>query len=75
MGVAKTAREEKLRARAQKLKEQEENAKMEKLYRKHVLGEKEQEAFVPLSSIQSISPAKPAAPKAESREEVGSMGD
>jgi uncharacterized radical SAM superfamily Fe-S cluster-containing enzyme len=75
VGVAKTAREEKLRARAQKLKEQEENAKMEKLYRKHVLGEKEQEAFVPLSSIQSISPAKPAAPKAESREEVGSMGD
>ncbi len=75
VGVAKTAREEKLRARAQKLKEQEENAKMEKLYRKHVLGEKEQEAFVPLSSIQSISPAKPVAPKGETREEVGSMGD
>lgn len=74
-GVAKNAREEKLRARAQKLKEQEENARMEKLYRQHVLKEPEVkvEGFVSLDAIKpagGIAPAKPS-----TQEEVGTMGD
>jgi hypothetical protein len=69
IGVAKTAREEKLRARAERLKQEEENQRMAKLYRKHVLKEPEGEGLVSL-----IAPAKPKpAPKKE--EEVGSFGD
>ncbi len=69
-GIAKTAREEKLRARDAKLKEQAENARMAALYRQHVLGEKAPEGgFVSLDSIS----AKPAAKPAEAQEEV--MGD
>src|SRR6185369_8209088 len=48
LGIAKNAREEKLRAREAKLKQDAENAKMAKLYREHVLGEKPQEGFVSL---------------------------
>ena len=69
IGVAKNAREEKVRARDEKLKAQQEakDREMEKLYRKHVLGEKEPEGgFVPLSSI---------APAKKKEEEVGSFGD
>jgi hypothetical protein len=70
IGVAKNAREEKLRARAERLKQEEENQRMAKLYRKHVLKEPEGEALVSL-----IAPAKPKpAPKKE-EEEVGSFGD
>ena len=57
IGVAKNAREEKVRARDEKLKAQQEakDREMEKLYRKHVLGEKEPEGgFVPLSSIAPV---------------------
>jgi uncharacterized radical SAM superfamily Fe-S cluster-containing enzyme len=68
IGVAKTAREEKIRARDQKLVSEAENARMEKLYRKHVLKEPEIQGFVSLDAI------KPAG-SSESREEVGSMGD
>jgi uncharacterized radical SAM superfamily Fe-S cluster-containing enzyme len=64
-GIAKTAREEKKRARDQKLKD----AEMMKLYREHVLGEKPQVDIVPLTSIA------PAAKPAESVEEVASFGD
>ncbi len=67
-GIAKTAREEKLRARDAKLKEQAKNEQMMKLYREHVLGEKPQNDLVPLGSI---APAK----SAEKKEEVGSFGD
>ncbi len=72
-GVAKNAREEKLRARAQKLKDQEENERMEKLYRKHILKEPEVkvEGFVALDSIGGIAPAKPAS----ENKEVETMGD
>lgn len=73
-GIAKTAREEKLRARDAKLKEEADHARMEKLYRKHVLKEPDIEGFVPLDSLLAnggIAPAKPA----EKREEVGAMGD
>jgi hypothetical protein len=69
LGIAKNAREEKMRARETKLKQDAENAKMAKLYREHVLGEKPVEGLV---SIDSIAPAKPVA-KAETGEPV--MGD
>jgi uncharacterized radical SAM superfamily Fe-S cluster-containing enzyme len=62
LGIAKNAREEKLRAREAKIKHDAENAKMEKLYREHVLGEKPQEGFV---SLDSIGAAKPAPKKEE----------
>jgi len=74
-GIAKTAREEKIRARDEKLAQQQsaKDREMERLYRKHVLGEKEPEGgFVPLTSLLGDAAAKP--PK-ESREEVGSFGD
>jgi uncharacterized radical SAM superfamily Fe-S cluster-containing enzyme len=65
LGIAKTAREEKLRARdaKQQLKvldpqQEAENARMMALYKEHVLGEKPQskEGFVPLGTL-GISPA------------------
>jgi len=74
-GIAKTAREEKLRARDQKLAMQQDvkDREMERLYRKHVLGEKEPEgAFVPLNTLITNAPKK-ASEKQE--EEVGSFGD
>jgi 7,8-dihydro-6-hydroxymethylpterin dimethyltransferase len=69
LGIAKTAREEKIRARDAKLKA-EEDARMMKLYRKHVLKEPEQVDVVPISSIL---PAPAPAPK--KNEEVGAFGD
>ena len=39
LGIAKNAREEKIRARDAKLKQQQENERMMKLYREHVLQE------------------------------------
>jgi hypothetical protein len=77
LGIAKTAREEKIRARdaklAQKTPEQEtRDREMERLYRKHVLGEQQPEGgFVPLTSLTP----KPLAQKVEKQEEVGSFGD
>jgi uncharacterized radical SAM superfamily Fe-S cluster-containing enzyme len=70
-GIAKTAREEKLRARDAKLKQDAENAKMMALYKQHVLGEKAPEVggFVSLDSIG----AKPVPKVDEAKEEV--MGD
>jgi 7,8-dihydro-6-hydroxymethylpterin dimethyltransferase len=69
-GIAKTAREEKTRARDEKMKEKAENDRMMKLYRENVLGEKPVEGgIVPLSAIA------PAAPKVKKEEEVGSFGD
>ncbi len=76
LGIAKTAREEKLRARDAKLAQDPEHQKMMRLYRKHVLKEPESVEFVPVSTI---APAPPVAPTAvvpaEKREEVGSFGD
>jgi 7,8-dihydro-6-hydroxymethylpterin dimethyltransferase len=68
-GIAKTAREEKVRARDEKLKQQE-NERMAKLYREHVLKEQAQPELIQLGGIAS---AKPAA--RQEREEVGSFGD
>jgi hypothetical protein len=44
LGIAKNAREEQLKARAEKLRLQKENERMEKLYRQHVLKEPVTEA-------------------------------
>ena len=72
-GIAKTAREEKTRKRDESLKQKLEDAKMEKLYREHVLGEKPiQDGFIPLGTLLATVPT----PKVEEeREEVGSFGD
>ncbi|MFN9754431.1 MAG: radical SAM protein, partial [bacterium] len=71
VGIAKNAREEKLRARDEKLKEAAKNAQMEKPYREHILKQPKPEGgFVPLDALGGI---KPAAPKADT--EVGSVGD
>jgi len=52
LGIAKTAREEKLRARDAKLKQDAENARMAAMYRKEILKEAVPEGgFVPLGSI------------------------
>ena len=71
-GIAKTAREEKIRARnADMARKAAEDAKMAKLYREVILKEKAPEGgFVPIDALGGI---KPAAPKAE--KEVGSFGD
>jgi hypothetical protein len=71
-GIAKTAREEKLRARAVKQQEQEENARMAKLYREVVLKEQKGPDLVQLAPA---APKPAAPPKVEEREEVGSFGD
>ena len=65
LGIAKNAREEKLRARAAKTKQDAENARMAALYRQHVLNEKPPESnVVPLSSLVMNAPAP------EKKEEV-----
>ena len=56
LGIAKNAREEKIRARDNKQLDAAENARMAKLYREHILGEKPVEGLV---SLNSIAPAKP----------------
>ena len=60
LGIAKNAREEKIRARDGKQLDAAENARMAKLYREHVLGEKPVEGLVTLGSI---APAKPVEKK------------
>jgi uncharacterized radical SAM superfamily Fe-S cluster-containing enzyme len=69
LGIAKTAREEKLRARDQKLKKSADDARMEALYREHILKEpKPQGGFVPLGAITTVAPK--AEPVEEKKEEV-----
>jgi 7,8-dihydro-6-hydroxymethylpterin dimethyltransferase len=67
LGIAKTAREEKKRARDEKLKQQE-NERMAKLYRQHVLKEQ------PAPELVQLQPTQPK-PAAEKAEAVGSFGD
>ncbi len=74
-GIAKTAREEKMRARDEALKQKIENDKMARLYREHVLGEKKIDGFVPLDGLLGSTAPKPAPVAAETHEEVGAMGD
>ncbi len=61
-GVAKNSREEKIRARDAKIKQDAENARMAKLYRKEIL----QEPDAPAGFI-SLGEIKPAAPTAKRR--------
>ncbi len=69
-GIAKTAREEKLRKRDAAMAKKAEDARMAKLYREVVLKEKPVEGgFVPLSNLGGIKPAT------KTEEEVGSFGD
>src|SRR5579872_2741882 len=74
LGIAKTAREEKIRARDQKLQQQEDE-RMAKLYRKHVLKEQTPEDM----GLVQLAPAAPppsARPLPVNKtEEVGSFGD
>src|SRR5579862_4322926 len=71
LGIAKNAREEKKRARDEKLREQQENERMAKLYRQHVLKEQAGPELIQLGSI-APAPAPAAKPKSEvDREEVG----
>jgi hypothetical protein len=56
LGIAKNSRDEKMRARETKLKQDAENIHMAKLYREHVLGEKPVEGLI---SLDAIAPAKP----------------
>jgi 7,8-dihydro-6-hydroxymethylpterin dimethyltransferase len=72
LGIAKNAREEKMRARDEALKKKLESEKMMRLYREHVLGEKTKEGFVPLDGLLASTPKNV---EAEKQEEVGAMGD
>ncbi len=69
LGIAKTAREEKKRARDEKLRQQE-NERMATLYRQHVLKE---QAPPELVQLAPIAPAKPK--PEEAAEAIGSFGD
>ncbi|MDR3741942.1 MAG: radical SAM protein, partial [Terracidiphilus sp.] len=64
LGIAKNAREEKIRARDTKVKSDAENARMAKLYREHILGEKPVEGIVTLDSIAPAKPVQPSEPVA-----------
>jgi hypothetical protein len=70
LGIVKNARQEKFKARDERIKKEAEEARMMALYRQHVLGEKPEEkgAFVPLGSIGGVKPVAPV--KEEVREEV-----
>jgi hypothetical protein len=69
LGIAKNAREEKLRARAERLKLEEENLRMAKLYREFVLKER------PLPNLVQIGLGATIAPSDAERETVGGCGD
>jgi uncharacterized radical SAM superfamily Fe-S cluster-containing enzyme len=75
LGIA--AREEKMRARDQRQKkvQEEENAKMLALYRKHVLNEPELNLVQIGGANGGIQSAAQPAPEVEKREEIGSFGD
>ena len=59
-GIAKTAREEKLRARAGQRKQDAENERMAALYRQHVLGEAPAEPVVQIQGLGSTTEKEPA---------------
>jgi tetraether lipid synthase len=72
LGIAKNSGEEELRAGAAKIKQDEENARMARLYRQHVLQEQPQAELV---TLDAIKPAAQPVAQVEEREEVGSFGD
>jgi hypothetical protein len=67
LGIAKTAREEKQRARAQRLRQQQENEQMAKLYRQHIL----KEPATPDTQLVQIQLGNGS----KGREEIVSAGD
>ncbi len=69
LGIAKNARQEKFKARDERIKAEAEKARMMALYKEHVLGEKPvtKEGFVPIASLGGI---KPVQPQVEEREAV-----
>jgi uncharacterized radical SAM superfamily Fe-S cluster-containing enzyme len=72
LGIAKNAREEKIRARDAKLKQEAENARMMALYRKEILKEQVPDSgFIPVSNL--IAPAPKLKVEAEAEEPV--LGD
>ncbi len=72
LGIAKTAREEKRRARDEKLRQGAEDARMAKLYRQHILKEPISDGgFVPIAELGGSKKRK----REEDREEVGAFGD
>ena len=70
LGIAKNASQEKIRARDQKLRQQQENDRMAKLYRQHVLKEQPAPDLVQLQPViaSQTGPAR-------NQELVGSCGD
>jgi uncharacterized radical SAM superfamily Fe-S cluster-containing enzyme len=74
LGIAKNAREEKIRARDAKLKQDAENARMLALYRKEILKEPVPEGgFIPVSSLIAPAPKKAVQEAPEAEEPV--LGD
>jgi uncharacterized radical SAM superfamily Fe-S cluster-containing enzyme len=74
LGIAKNAREEKIRARDAKLKQDAENALMMALYRKEILKEPVPEGgFIPVSSLIAPAPKKAVQEAPEAEEPV--LGD
>jgi len=72
LGIAKNSREEKIRARDAKVKQDAENARMAALYRKEILKEQAPEGgFIPLANL--IAPARKQAVQTEAEEPV--LGD
>jgi len=60
LGIAKNARQEKFKARDERVKAEAEKARMLALYKEHVLGEKPvvNDGFIPLGNIGGIKPAE-----------------
>ena len=58
-GIAKNARQEKLRARADRLKDEAENARMAALYRQHVLKEEAPPALIQIQGIGKTQTSEP----------------
>jgi hypothetical protein len=69
LGIAKNSREEKLRARAERHKLDEENLRMAKLYREFVLKEQ------PLPNLVQIGLGAAVDPSEAEQEAVGGCGD
>jgi 7,8-dihydro-6-hydroxymethylpterin dimethyltransferase len=74
LGIAKNSREEKIRARDAKIKQDAENARMMALYRKEILKEQAPEGgFIPVSNLIAPASKKVALEVAETEEPV--LGD
>ena len=67
LGIAKNARQEKFKARDERVKAEAEKARMLALYKEHVLGEKPvvNDGFIPLGNIGGIKPAEPVVEERE----------